>query len=198
MGQTNLKRILRSNGPVSTLRLDGLVIPMNPDLTGMIYGDFQGRLIEEAQLLGDEFLELAMKHESRLKAEYPQGNEDFIVPPGSAHLITGHKTKLAKNLIYVCSVDLKQGEPFFDNALLKTCIESVFEVANVNYIQTLGIPPITSIGYHRHSEQELIEITADVVKNKLKTSVSIKDVYLFCLPKGHTSTMVIKTLEQLN
>ncbi len=189
----NGKKIILSNGPVSALSLEGLVIPMTPDLGVSMFDPFIGRMLEEARILNEDLLHLPDTYASHFEEQYGIVEKEglpFQVPSRSAHLIEGHNGKLAQNLIYSCSMDVKGGQPYSDLAILKETVKNVLDVAEQNNIRTIGIPSLmSSMFYDDFQMKEIMQSTEEVVREELMNDSKLETAYLFCLPEGYSTDL---------
>lgn len=192
------KSVVNTSGPVSSLGLEGLVIPMNPDLGVMIYDPFVGRMIAEAQALGEDILHLPDTYARLFKEKYgiiKREGWPFQVPSRSAHVIDGHKKRLAENLIYACPIDVKDGMPHFDLDLLRETVENAMIAAEEKAIRILGLPSLMSAQFsNKYSMKQVLQTTAEAAMIRLANGTGLQTVYVLSLPQGF-KTIVLPTTQ---
>jgi hypothetical protein len=187
------RRVISSNGPVSELGLEALVIPMLPDLGVSLWDKFVSAIVVESQMIGDNIVELGFNNKAKFHEMYSEIHREgkkFLVPPTTAHYIEGHKGKLAKNLIYVCSIDAKEGNPYFDYTILKDSIYNALSLAEQKSLKTVGIPNLMSVLFHnKYTTKQIMEKTAEISQKKIidaqRYNTSLKEIYILSHPDNY-------------
>jgi hypothetical protein len=200
------KRIILSARRLSDLKLDALVIPAFPDLFPQYTHEFVPEIFSQAgeqdiQDIGNDVAkEYASKHGTEEKEGMP-----FLVPSGSAHLVKSYEGPLARNLIYVASIDLdEQGKPICTAKVVRDSVRSALAVSEANRFSTIGIPALGKSSMYNIPLETRVNVVANEAYAKLKTDGTdtvtsfIDTVYILVPDPQHPIKLHLMHPAQLN